>query len=355
MREELDELPEDPDNPEGEQELFEHHRFVVDAGQSMLRMDKYLLNKLEGVSRTRIQAAADAGNILINDKPAKSSYKVKPRDTIVIVLPHPPRVIELIPQDIPLNIVHEDDDLIIVNKPPGLVVHPGYGNYSGTLVNALLFHFRQLPKYTDDMRPGLLHRIDKLTSGLLVVAKSERALNLLAGQFFDHSIERLYYALVWGDFDHDEGTVTGHIGRSMRDRKLRAVYADGSQGKHAVTHYKVVERFGYITLIQCRLETGRTHQIRVHMQSIGHPLFNDPEYGGNRIIKGTTHNRYKQFIDNCFEICPRQALHAKTLGFRHPNGEYMRFDSEVPRDMQTVMEKFRRYAAGSRSGAPEED
>ncbi|TND05550.1 MAG: RluA family pseudouridine synthase [Bacteroidetes bacterium] len=354
MREETAEVPEDAENPESEQELFEHHRFVVDPGQSMLRMDKYLLHKLEGVSRTRIQAAADAGNILINDKPVKSSYKVKPRDIIKIVLPHPPRVIELIPQNIPIDIVYEDDDLVIVNKQPGLVVHPGYGNYSGTLVNALLYHFQQLPKYSDDMRPGLLHRIDKLTSGLLVVAKSERALNMLAGQFFDHSIERLYYALVWGDFDHDEGTITGHLGRSVRDRKLRAVFPDGSQGKHAVTHYKVVERFGYITLVECRLETGRTHQIRVHMQYIGHPLFNDPEYGGNRIIKGTTHNRYKQFIDNCFEICPRQALHAKTLGFKHPNGEFMRFDSEVPADMTTVMEKFRRYAAGSRSGAAEE-
>jgi len=343
--------PDDPDSPEGEQDLYEHHRFTVDGGQSMLRIDKYLLNKLEGVSRTRIQHAAEAGNILVNGKPGKSSYKVKPYDVISIVLPHPPRVIELIPQDIPIEIVFEDDDLIIVNKKAGMVVHPGYGNYSGTLMNALLHHFQQLPKYSDDMRPGLLHRIDKNTSGLLVIAKSERALNKLAAQFFDHSIDRLYYALVWGDFDEDEGTITGHLGRSIRDRKLRAVFPDGSQGKHAVTHYKVVERFGYVTLVQCKLETGRTHQIRVHMQYIGHPLFNDPEYGGDRIIKGTTHSKYKQFVENCFALCPRQALHAKTLGFIHPDGKRMEFDSPVADDMQALIGKWRKYAENSLKGA----
>lgn len=327
----------------GEQELFEHYRFTVDGGQSMLRIDKYLLNKMEGVSRTRIQAAADAGSILVNGKPAKSSYKVKPYDVVVIVLPHPPRVIELIPQDIPIDIVFEDDDIILVNKPPGLVVHPGYGNYSGTLMNAMLYHFQQLPKYSDDMRPGLLHRIDKNTSGLMILAKSERALNKLAVQFFDHSIDRVYNALVWGDFKEDSGTITGHLDRSRHDRKIRAVYPDGLQGKHAVTHWKVLERFGYVTLVQCKLETGRTHQIRVHMQYIGHPLFNDHEYGGDRIVKGTTHQKYRQFIENCFALCPRQALHARTLGFIHPNGQRMDFEVPVPDDMLAVMEKWRKY------------
>lgn len=344
---------EDSDSPEVEQELYEHFRFVVDGGQSLLRIDKYLLNKLEGVSRTRIQNAADAGNILVNNQPIKPSYRVKPHDVVSIVLPHPPRIIELIPQDIPINIVYEDDDLLLVNKTPGLVVHPGYGNYTGTLMNALVYHFQQLPKYTDDMRPGLLHRIDKNTSGLLVIAKSERALNQLALQFFNHTIERLYYALVWGDFAEDEGTITGNLDRSLKDRKLRQVVPDGSRGKHAVTHYKVIERFGYVTLVQCKLETGRTHQIRVHMQYIGHPLFNDIEYGGDRIVKGTTHTKYKQYIENCFAICPRHALHAKTLGFKHPNGKWMSFDSELPDDMKNLVEKWRKYAANSMRGSEE--
>lgn len=330
---------------DSEQELFEHHRFTVDPGQDLLRIDKYLQYKLSGISRTKIQAAADAGNIVVNDKPVKPSYKVKPKDVIAILLPHPPKVFELIAEPIPLNIAYEDDALLIVNKPPGLVVHPGYNNFTGTLVNGLLYHFEHLPNKNGDDRPGLVHRIDKDTSGLLVIAKTEFALAHLAKQFYDRTNDRRYYAVVWGDFEQDEGTVTCNVGRSLRDRKVMDVFPDGDNGKHAVTHWKVIERFGYVTLIECKLETGRTHQIRIHMKSIGHPLFNDASYGGNRIVKGTSFTKYKQFIDNCFDLCPRQALHAKTLGIKHPTtGQWMEFTSELPDDMQALLEKWRNYA-----------
>ncbi len=331
-----------------EQELFEHYKIEVDPGQKPLRIDKFLVNRIENASRSKIQSAADAENILVNQKPVKSNYKVKPNDIISIVMAYPPREIELIPEDIPLNIVYEDDHLVIVNKEPGMVVHPAYGHYTGTLVNAMMFHLKDLPLFnTGDMRPGLVHRIDKNTSGLLVLAKTEQALNKLAKQFFDKTTERRYHALVWGTFEEKEGTITGHIGRNIRNRKIMQVFPDGSQGKHAVTHYKVLEELGYISLVECRLETGRTHQIRVHFQHIGHPLFNDFEYGGDQILKGTTFTKYKQFVQNCFNILPRQALHAKTLGFAHPqSGEFMRFDSEIPDDMTQVIERWKRYLSG---------
>ena len=334
-----------------EQELFEHYRIEVDPGQKPLRIDKFLVNRIENASRSKIQSAADAENILVNQKPVKSNYKVKSNDIISIVMAYPPREIELIPENIPLNIVYEDDQLVIVNKEPGMVVHPSYGHYSGTLVNAMMYHLKDLPLYnTGDKRPGLVHRIDKNTTGLLVLAKTEQALNKLAKQFFDKTTERRYYALVWGTFKEKEGTITGHIGRNIKNRKVMHVFPDGSQGKHAVTHYKVLEELGYITLIECKLETGRTHQIRVHFQHIGHPLFNDFEYGGDQILKGTTFTKYKQFVQNCFNILPRQALHAKTLGFTHPStGEYMRFESELPDDMTQVIEKWKRYLSGRES------
>ena len=334
-----------------ENELFEHYRIEADPGQKPLRIDKFLVNRVENASRSKIQSAADANNILVNQKPVKSNYKVKPNDVISIVMAYPPREIELIPEDIPLNIVYEDDDLVIVNKEPGMVVHPSYGHYSGTLVNAMMHHLKDLALFnTDEMRPGLVHRIDKNTSGLLVLAKTEQALNKLAKQFFDKTTERRYHALVWGTFKEKQGTIIGHIGRNIRNRKVMQVFPDGSQGKHAVTHYKVLEELGYITLVECKLETGRTHQIRAHFKHIGHPLFNDFEYGGDQILKGTTFTKYKQFVQNCFNILPRQALHAKTLGFTHPSsGEYMRFDSEIPDDMSQVIEKWKRYLSGRES------
>ena len=330
-------------------ELYEHFRFEVDKGQALLRIDKFLSNRLGDTSRSRIQTAADAGNILVNTKPVKSSYKVKPGDIISIVLPQPPREIELIPQDIPLDIHYEDDDIIIVNKKPGMVVHPGYGNYTGTMVNALMFHLKDEPLFqSGEMRPGLVHRIDKDTSGLLVVAKNELAVNKLARQFYEKTSKRTYLALVWGNLVSDSGTIEGNIGRNPKDRKKMYVFADNSDGKTAITHYSVIEKFGYINLIQCQLETGRTHQIRVHFQSIGHPLFNDPEYGGNKILRGTTFSKYKQFVENCFKILPRQALHAKSLGFIHPStGKEVFFESEIPDDMLQVIEKWRKYT-GSR-------
>jgi 23S rRNA pseudouridine1911/1915/1917 synthase len=334
-----------------EQELYEHYRIVADKGQSLLRIDKFLMNRLEGVSRSKIQAAAHAGNILVNDKPVKPNYKAKPNDIISIVLAHPPREIELIPQDIPINIVHEDDDIIVVNKDPGMVVHPGYGNYTGTLVNALIYHFQQLPNKSGDItRPLLVHRIDKNTSGIILVAKTEIAQAKLAKEFFNHTIKRKYHALVWGDFKEDNGTITGNIGRNLKDRKIMAVFPDGETGREAITHYKVLERFGYITLIECQLETGRTHQIRVHLKYAGHPLFNDDTYGGNIILKGTTFTKYKQFIDNCFSLLPRQALHAKSLGFVHPaTGKEIFFDSELPQDMQAVIEKWKKYISDKKN------
>jgi 23S rRNA pseudouridine1911/1915/1917 synthase len=333
------------DEEQAQDELYEHFNLTADRGQSLLRIDKFLFNRMEGTSRSRIQVAAEGGNILVNGVSVKPSYRVKPLDTISIVLPYPRRELEILPEEIPLTIPYEDDELLIVDKPPGLVVHPGHGNYTGTLVNALAWHLRDIPMFASgDMRAGLVHRIDKDTSGLLVIAKSERAHVRLAKQFFDHTISRRYVALVWGDFDADEGTITGNIGRSVRDRLKMAVFPDGEQGKHAVTHWRVLERFGYVTLVECRLETGRTHQIRVHMEYTGHPLFNDARYGGDRILKGTTFAKYRQFIENCFAALPRQALHARSLGFTHPGtGKEVYFESPLPDDMAAVVEKWRGY------------
>lgn len=331
-------------------ELYEHHRFVSDRKQSMLRVDKFLFNRLVNTSRNRIQAAIEAGSVLVNKKTVKSSYKVKPGDVVSVVLAHPPREIELYADNIPLDVVYEDTDLFIINKQPGLVVHPAFGHYRGTLVNALVYRmYPELvdqPIAADSVRPGLVHRIDKNTSGIIVIAKNEQALSNLAKQFFDRTTDRLYIALVWGDVKEDEGTITGNVGRSLADRKVMAVFPDGDLGKHAVTHYKVLERFGYVTLIQCKLETGRTHQIRIHMKHLGHPLFNDETYGGDRILKGTVFTKYKQYIENCFAMMPRHALHAKSLGFIHPrDGKPMHFDSELPEDFKSVLEKWRQYAA----------
>ena len=336
--------------PADNHELFEHFRFTADPGQSTLRIDKFLFNKLENTSRSRIQSAANAGNILSNGSPVKPNYRVKPGDIVTIVLPHPPRKIELIPEDIPLDIIFEDEHVIVLNKQVGLVVHPGYGNYSGTLVNALMFHLRDNPLFhSGEERPGLVHRIDKNTSGLLVVAKNELALNKLASQFFHKTSKRTYSALVWGDMKEEEGTVVGNIGRNPKNRKQMHVFPDGDLGKEAVTHYRVLERLGYVNMVECRLETGRTHQIRVHFQYLGHPLFNDPEYGGDRILRGTTFTKYKQFVQNCFELLPGQALHARTLGFVHPSsGEEMLFDAPLPEGFSAVTQKWRTYIQGRR-------
>ena len=334
-----------------EGELFERHRIIVDKGQTPLRLDKYLLMHIEGVSRTKIQAAAKADCILINGAPTKSNYKVKPNDIISVLLPEPPHECEVLPEEIPLNIVYEDDDVLVIDKQPGLVVHPGVGNYTGTLLNGLLYYFNDKKNRNGStITPYLVHRIDKNTSGLLLIAKNEEAQIHLAKQFFDHTTERKYYALVWGDFADDSGTISGNIGRSVRDRKVMAVYPDGDHGKHAVTHWYVHERFGYITWIDCVLETGRTHQIRAHLKYIGHPLFNDEAYGGDQILKGTTFTKYKQFIANCFQILPRQALHAAVLGFEHPTThQRLHFESQIPSDMQQVIEKWRNYAIGQKS------
>jgi 23S rRNA pseudouridine1911/1915/1917 synthase len=332
-------------NPE--QELFEHYRFDVDPGQTPVRVDKYLMGKVENVSRNRIQNAAKAGTILVNDKAVKSNYKVKPKDVISVVMTHPPREVEILPEDIPVDIIYEDDDIIVINKKAGMVVHPGFNNYTGTLLNAMAFHIDQkYPGHGEEVQAQLVHRIDKNTSGVLLMAKNELAQARLGKQFYDHTIERKYIALVWGNFKEEEGTIEGHIGRSLKNRKVMDVFPDGEYGKSATTHYKVVENFGYVTAIQCQLETGRTHQIRAHMKFIGHPLFNDEVYGGDRILKGTTFSKYKQFVNNCFKIIPRQSLHAKSLGFVHPtSGEYMFFDSELPEDMHNVFEKWRNYGA----------
>lgn len=332
---------------EDSSELFEHHRIIADKGQGLLRIDKFLFHKLEGISRTKIQNAAQAGNILVNNTSVKPNYKVKPEDVISIVLPHPPREFELIPEDIPINIVYEDDDIIVVNKEPGMVVHPGFGNFTGTLVNALYFHLKDLPLFKmGELRPGLVHRIDKDTSGILVVAKTEFALNHLAKQFFDRTTKRKYIALVWGSFKEEKGKIIGNIGRDIRDRTRMFVYPEGDEGKHAVTNYKVVEELGYVTLVECQLETGRTHQIRVHMQYIGHPIFNDERYGGHQILKGTTFTKYKQFVTNCFSLMPRQGLHAKSLGFIHPvTKKEMFFESDLPADFSAVLEKWRIYTS----------
>ncbi|MBK0384028.1 RluA family pseudouridine synthase [Pedobacter sp. SD-b] len=325
-------------------DFFEHFAITVDKGQSLLRIDKFLMLRLENASRSKIQNAIDAENVLVNGKTIKASYRIKPLDQISIVLPHPPRDTEVYPQDIPINIIYEDDDLLLVNKEAGMVVHPGYGNWDGTLVNALVFHFKQLPQLPgNDGRPGLVHRIDKDTSGLLLISKNEKAMTQLAKQFYDHSITRKYLALVWGDLPED-GTITGYIGRSAKDRKVMDVYDDEEKGKWSVTHYKVIERFNYVTLISCELETGRTHQIRAHMKHIGHPLFNDAPYGGDKIRKGTLFAKYKQFVENCFQIMPRQALHAQTLGFIHPTKKnYVNFETDLPKDFNDVLEKWGAY------------
>lgn len=329
--------------------LYEHHHILVDKGQEMTRLDKFLFMRLEGISRTKIQAAAKASCIVVNGKPAKSNYKVKPLDEISILLPEPPHEFELIPENIPINIVYEDDDVLVVDKQPGLVVHPGHGNYTGTLLNALVFYFQgKTTKEGEPITPYLVHRIDKDTSGLLLIAKNEAAQVVLAKQFFEHSIERKYNALVWGDFDDDEGTIVGSLARSPKDRRVMAVTEDPEKGKHAVTHYRVLERFGYVTLVECVLETGRTHQIRAHMKHIGHPLFNDEMYGGNIILKGTTFSHYKQFVENCFTLLPRQALHALVLGFDHPTtGKHLHFESPMPDDFRGTLAKWRTYTQAS--------
>lgn len=324
--------------------LYEHFSFKADLGQSPLRVDKFLMSRIENATRNKIQQAAKAGSIHVDGQPVKSNFKVKGGNTVKVLFTHPPYENLLVPEAMELDIVYEDDYLVVLNKEAGLVVHPGHGNYAGTLLNGLLHHFTQLPKNSND-RPGLVHRIDKDTSGLLVVAKTESAMTHLAQQFFEKTSERKYKALVWGDFETDQGTYTGAIGRHPKNRLQMAVFEDNSQGKQAVTHFKVVERFGYVTLVECQLETGRTHQIRAHMKYYGHPLFNDARYGGHAILKGTNFTKYKQFVENCFKILPRQALHAETLGFVHPvTGEKMQFETPIPPDMEEALEKWRHYA-----------
>jgi 23S rRNA pseudouridine1911/1915/1917 synthase len=332
---------------EPEEELFEHFRFEVPRGQLLLRIDKFLMHLIPNATRNKIQNAATNGDIYVNNKPVKSNYKVKPMDLVTIMLTHPPFENRIDPENIPLNIVYEDNDLLLINKEAGMVVHPGHGNYTGTLVNALAYHFENLPLNSSE-RPGLVHRIDKDTSGLLVIAKTESAMTHLAKQFEAKTSEREYIALVWGNVKDDEGTIEGNIARHIKDRMQMAVFSDPEIGKPAITHYKVLERLGYVTLISCRLETGRTHQIRVHMKHIGHTLFNDARYGGDLILKGTTFTKYKQFVDNCFKVLPRQALHAKTLGFIHPtSGKMLRFDTDLPKDMSDCIEKWRNYSSSN--------
>jgi 23S rRNA pseudouridine1911/1915/1917 synthase len=325
-------------------DLYEHYRFVASEGQVPLRVDKFLMNFIENATRNKIQQAAKAGNILVNDTIVKQNYKVKPKDVVRVVLSHPPHENLLVAEEIPLDIVYEDNEVIVVNKPAGMVVHPGHGNYTGTLVNGLIHHIENLPTNSNE-RPGLVHRIDKDTSGLLVVAKTEFSMAHLSRQFFDRSTERLYYALVWGNIEEESGTIEGHIGRHFKNRLQMDVFPDGEHGKPAITHFKVIERFTYVTLVQCKLETGRTHQIRAHFKHIGHTLFNDERYGGDQVLKGTTFTKYKQFVENCFKAMPRQGLHAKTLGFTHPKtGEFLQFNSEIPEDMEACLEKWRGYS-----------
>jgi 23S rRNA pseudouridine1911/1915/1917 synthase len=333
--------------PHENEELYERLVITIDKGQEPLRIDKFLMSRIEGATRNKIQQAIDNEMVLVNEKSVKSNYKVRPHDKIVVFDNRNPESSEIIPENIPLAIGYEDDELLIINKPVGMVVHPGSGNPNGTLINAVAYYLKQQNPALDESvlpRLGLVHRIDKNTSGLLVIAKTAKAMSDLAKQFFNHTVHRRYIALVWGDFEKDEGTVIAHVGRHLRFRKLFTAYPDGDHGKEAITHYKVLERFNYVTLVECRLETGRTHQIRVHMQLIGHPLFNDDFYGGDRIVKGTVFNKYKQFVNNCFELCPRQALHAKELGFIHPvSREQMRFESDLPEDMKAVIDKWRNY------------
>ena len=330
---------------ENSNDLFEHYDFKASSGQAPLRVDKFLMNFIENASRNKIQKAAENGNILVNDIAVKSSHKVKAGDKVSVVYSYPKQTNELIPQDIPINIHYEDDDILIVNKEAGMVVHPGFGNYDGTLVNALAFHFENLPNKSTENRPGLVHRIDKNTSGILVIAKNDNSMLKLSKKFEERDLNRLYIALVWGDLKNESDTITGHIGRSLKNRKIMSVFPDGEYGKNAITNYRVVERFGYVTMVECKLETGRTHQIRAHFKHIGHPLFNDPEYGGDAILKGTTFTKYKQFIQNCFKICPRQALHAKSLEFKHPTTDKLiSFESDLPEDMALLVEKWRNYS-----------
>ena len=337
-------MTEEPEITGTEQEFYEHHRFTVDPGQDLLRVDKYLFSRISAVSRTRIQAAADAGCIRVNEKAVKANYRVKPGDVVTVVLSTPPVEFELVPENIPLHLLYEDDDVIIIDKEAGMVVHPAHGNYTGTMLNALLYHLMNKAG-GKPVKPYLLHRIDKDTSGVLAVALNETAQAILAKQFFEHTIERRYLALVWGDFKEENGTISGHIGRSLKNRKVMDVFPDGSHGREAITHYRLLERFRYVSLVECTLETGRTHQIRAHMQHIGHPLFNDATYGGDKILKGTTFTKYRQFVQNCFKLISRQALHAQYLGFVHPTtGKKVYFESPLPEDFSSVLEKWRNYS-----------
>ena len=336
-------MKENEEHITSDDELYEHFKFVAGEGQEPLRVDKFLMNFIENATRNKIQQAVKAGNVLVNNEVVKANYKVKAKDVVRVVLAHPPHENLLVPEEIELDIIHEDEELIVINKPAGMVVHPGHGNYSGTLVNGLIYHFQHLPKNSNE-RPGLVHRIDKDTSGLLVIAKTEFSMANLANQFFERTTDRLYLALVWGSLKEDQGTITGHIGRSFKNRLQMDVFPEGDHGKHAVTHYRVLERFSYVTLVECKLETGRTHQIRAHFRYLGHPLFNDERYGGDRVLKGTTFTKYKQFVENCFKVLPRQALHAKTLGFEHPvTKKRLSFDSDLPEDMRLCLEKWRNY------------
>jgi 23S rRNA pseudouridine1911/1915/1917 synthase len=343
--EELNTNPEEP--AEGSDELYQRFAFTIDKGQEPYRIDKFLMNRIEGATRNKLQQAINAGLVLVNNKEIKQNYKIKPFDQIIVYSDLSPESTEVVPEKLPLNIVYEDEDILVINKPAGMVVHPGSGNYSGTLLNGVAYYLKnQNPSVSEDTLPrfGLVHRIDKNTSGLLVLAKTDKAMRHLAKQFFDHTVKRQYMALAWGDMEQDQGTIIAHVGRNLRYRKLFEAYPEGDHGKDAITHYKVLERFNYVTLVQCVLETGRTHQIRVHMKYIGHPLFNDDFYGGDKIVKGTIFSKYKQFVDNCFAICPRQALHAKTLGFIHPTtGKELFFEAELPEDISTVIEKWRNY------------
>lgn len=340
-----------------DKEWFEHFTFTADKGQSPLRVDKFLMNFMEGTTRSKIQQAADNGQVWVNDEAVKSNYKVKPGDVVKVVLDEAPRVIDILAENIPIDIVYEDESVAVINKGAGMVVHPGHGNYSGTLVNALKYHFDHLPSMSAELeRPGLVHRIDKDTSGLLVIAKTEEAMQSLTKQFKARTTSRLYDALVWGSLEEGEGTIEGHIGRHLKDRMQMTVFEDGSQGKPAITHFRVLDRFLYVTLVECQLETGRTHQIRAHFKYLNHPLFNDERYGGDKILKGTTFSKYKQFIENCFKICPRQALHAKSLGFDHPKtGERMHFEVPMPQDMVELLDKWKVYTKHSREESLEED
>ena len=334
----------DPDDREDD-ELFEHHRIVVDGGQSLVRIDKFLMDRLSNVTRTKIQSGIHDGFVKVNEKPIKPNHKIHPGDVITVSFPEPPRDTDVKPENIPLEIIFEDEHLLIVNKAAGMVVHPAFQNWTGTLVNALAYHFQNLPEMPGNTgRPGLVHRIDKDTSGLLVIAKTELALTQLAKQFFDHTIERTYWALVWGEPSLPAGTINVNVGRSLKDRRVTTAFPDGDHGRTAITHYKILRSLRYVSLVECKLETGRTHQIRAHMKYLGHPVFNDAMYGGDQVLKGTTFSKYRQFVENCFKIIPRQALHAKTLGFIHPaTKKFQHFDSELPNDFKEVMEKWDHY------------